>query len=116
MTVYNYTAKYQLKTPNIGSSAPGPVRMSGYPVAELGGAYQISGAVDRLGQVGSYRVMLFDRASGRYIRETTSSALGAYAFTNLEYRASGYFAVAFDSNATPLNAAIADLITPELMP
>ena len=115
MTTYNYTPKNFYRTPNIGV-AGGKVRLGSlHYAAELGGAYQISGTVDRLGQVGSYRVVLFDRASGRYIRETTSNAQGAYAFTNLEYRASGYFVVAFDSNATPLNAAIDDLITPVAM-
>lgn len=78
---------------------------------EDGGATQITGTVDELGVVGRYRVRLYDRASGRKVRETWSSASGAYAF-----RTQGYYAIAFDHGADPQNAAIADLITPEAMP
>lgn len=115
MTIYKYTAKNSYKTAYQGITGPSPVRfpLSGAP--ELGGNYKIVGTVDRLGLVGSYRVALFDRRRGSYIRETTSAANGAYSFTNLEYRANGYFVVAFDSSGTPLNAAIADLVTPEAM-
>jgi len=83
---------------------------------EDGGAYRITGNVDELGVAGSYRVRLFDRVSGRCIRETWSNTAGAYAFNNIAYRYQGYFVVAFDHSDNPLNAAIADLITPELMP
>ncbi len=48
--------------------------------------------------------------------ETLSAADGAYAFTGLKYVPNGYFAIAYDYGVNPLNAAIADLITPELMP
>lgn len=114
MTVYNYSQKYHLR---VGIPCASPqVRIGNVDQgAELGGTYQIAGTVDRLGVVGSYRVALFDRASGRYIRETTSSAHGAYTFTSLQYRASGYFVVAFDTHEPLLNAAIADLVTPEPM-
>lgn len=83
---------------------------------EDGGAYRVAGTVDELGVVGRYRVRLFDRISGRILRETWSDADGAYAFNYIAYRAEGYFAVAFDHGASPQNAAIADRITPEPMP
>lgn len=81
-----------------------------------GGAYRVTGTVDELGVAGRYRVRLFDRISGRILRETWSAADGTYAFNHLAYRAEGYFAVAHDHGASPQNAAIADLITPEPMP
>lgn len=83
---------------------------------EDGGAYRITGNVDELGVYGSYRVRLFERKSGRFIRETWSAADGSYAFNYIAYRPNGYFAIAFDHGDNPLNAAIADLITPEPMP
>lgn len=83
---------------------------------EDGGAYRITGNVDELGVYGSYRVRLFERRSGRCIRETWSAADGSYSFPSIAYRHQGYFAIAFDHVDNPLNAAIADLITPEPMP
>lgn len=83
---------------------------------EYGGRYRISGTIDRLGVPGPYRVCLFDRVTKRLLAETFSDEDGVYSFDYLGYIANGYFAIAFDSNATPLNATIADLITPELMP
>lgn len=83
---------------------------------EDNGTYRITGTVTELGLVGSYRVRLFDRLSGRLVRETWSDANGSYAFNSIAYRANGYFAIAYDHGAAPFNAAIADLITPELMP
>ena len=80
-----------------------------------GGAYQITGTVEELGAVGSYRVRLFDRQSGRCIRERWSSSDGSYFFPYIAYRESGYFTVAYDHGDNPLNAAIADYLTPELM-
>jgi len=84
---------------------------------EDGGSYRITGTVDELGVVGAYRVRLFDRVSGRCIRETWSNTAGAYAFNNIAYRYQGYFVVAFDhgENASP-QAGIVDLVTPDLMP
>lgn len=80
-----------------------------------GGAYRIVGTVTELGTAGVYRVRLFDRYSSRCLRETWSAEDGAYSFTYIAYRQNGYFAVAYDHGANPLNAAIADLITPEAM-
>jgi len=83
---------------------------------EDGGSYQITGTVDELGVPGRYRVRLFDRISGRLIREIWSAADGTYSFQNLAYRPQGYFVVAYDHGENPHNAAIADLMTPEAMP
>lgn len=80
-----------------------------------GGAYQITGTVTELGAAGAYRVRLFDRYSARCIREVWSAADGAYSFPYIAYRPNGYFAIAYDHGANPLNAAISDLITPEAM-
>ena len=49
-------------------------------------------------------------------REMWSDSNGNYAFNFIAYREDGYFAVAHDNDGNPLNAAIADLITPEPMP
>ncbi len=81
------------------------------------GLFQIKGTVTELGIAGSYLVRLFDRQSARCIGETWSSAEdGSYLFDNIAYLLNGYFAIAFDHGDNPLNAAIADLITPEPMP
>lgn len=82
----------------------------------LSGQHRITGTVTELGAPGAYRVRLFDRRSAICIRETWSAADGAYAFNHLANQPNGYFAVAFDHGDNPLNAAIADLITPEPMP
>lgn len=91
-------------------SALAPITFS-----KLGGRYRISGTIDRLGVPGPYRVCIFDRRTKALLFDTMSDADGTYAFNYLSYIANGFFVVAFDSNATPLNAAIADLATPELM-
>ncbi len=83
---------------------------------EDGGGYRIVGNVSELGVLGSYRVRLFDRKSARCIHGTWSADNGAYAFNNIAYRANGYFVIAYDHGQFPLNAAIADLVTPEPMP
>lgn len=83
----------------------------------FGGRYKIKGIVTESGVVGDYIVRLFDRQTGRLIRKTISrSSDGYYEFLNLHGQINRYFAVAFDHGDNPLNAAIADLITPELMP
>lgn len=81
-----------------------------------GGLYRIVGTISELGVSGSYRVRLFDRLSARCLRESWSGNDGSYAFNNVAYRPNGYFIVAYDHGDNPLNAAIADLITPEPMP
>lgn len=59
------------------------------------------------------RVRLFDRLTGRFVREAWSdAATGAYTFTRLEIRA--YFVVAFDHTGTH-NAVIKDSIFPEVV-
>ena len=83
---------------------------------EDGGNYQITGTVDELGVAGRYRVRLHDRVSGRLIRETWSDASGAYSFGSIANRPQGYYLLAFDHGADPVNAAVADLVSPEPMP
>ena len=81
-----------------------------------GGPYQITGTVTELGVLGAYRVTLFDRRSKRCLREIWSGADGSYAFLFIAYRYQGYFVIAYDHGGSPLNAAVADWITPEPMP
>jgi hypothetical protein len=62
--------------------------------------------VNRIGTVGPYRVVLFDRATFRPVASTFSAENGAYSFDHLtEFDA---FVVAFDHTASPLEAAIKD--------
>ncbi|AUB81458.1 hypothetical protein [Candidatus Thiodictyon syntrophicum] len=83
----------------------------------FGGAYRIADTITELGIPGAYRVRLYHRATGRLLRETWSDpATGAYAFERIAWRDQGYFVIGFDHGAEPVNAAIADLITPEPMP
>jgi hypothetical protein len=81
-----------------------------------GGAYQITGTVSELGVLGKYRVRLFYRQTGRLVQEIWSGEDGTYVFRNIAYRLNGYFIVAYDHGDEPLNACVADLITPEIMP
>lgn len=82
---------------------------------QFSGPYRIAGTVTELGVVGIYRVRLYRRFDGRLIQETFSLASGSYTFNYVAYIANGYYAIAFDHGDNPLNAAIADLITPELI-
>lgn len=50
------------------------------------------------------------------MRETWSDATGKYTFEWIAHLEKGYFLVAHDHGNDPLNAAIADLVTPEPMP
>jgi len=94
--------------------------IGGLPLTKVGpdpsGPYRITGTVARQGAAGQYRVRLFDRANYRCLRETWSAADGSFAFSALAYAYQGYFVVAFDNAGTPLNATIADLVTPEPTP
>lgn len=80
-----------------------------------GGGYHIPLNVDELGLAGSYRTRLYDRYSGRLVREQWSGADGAVDFQYLAYRNAGYYATAHDHTAPLREAAIADFLTPELM-
>lgn len=84
--------------------------------AWLGGRFRITGTVTELSIAGAYRVRLYDRKTGTLLKETWSSANGAYTFSSIAAQDNGYFVIAFDHGDNPLNAAIADLITPEPMP
>lgn len=77
--------------------------------------YGISGFVYRLGVKCSCEVFIYYRSSGSLVKIRTSDRNGYYAFHNLTNLSSGYFAIAFDKVTPLLNAAIADLITPELI-
>jgi hypothetical protein len=81
-----------------------------------GGRYKIVGTASRLGVPGAYMVRLYRRDSGRLISETESNPDGSYAFNNISKIDFGYFTVAFDHTASPVNAAISDLLTPVPMP
>lgn len=81
-----------------------------------GGAYRITGFASRIGAVGKYQVQLFVRQSRKIVRETWSDATGKYTFEWIAHLEKGYFLVAHDHGNDPLNAAIADLVTPEPMP
>lgn len=86
-----------------------------YPT--YGGRHRIVGTVTELGVAGRYKVRLFARNSGKIIYETLSTAAdGSYSFNYIAAIPNGYFTIAFDHGDNPLNAAIADLITPEPMP
>lgn len=89
-----------------------------WPTCDIydGGQYEITGKVTELGVAGRYRVRLFEKSSGRLIRETWSNTNGDYSFPNIAYKENGYFVVAHDHSTPQYNAAIADLVTPELMP
>ncbi len=100
--------------PNLG---PGAFGSSGLLVRgdlEFTGHYRIAGTVDELGEVGQYRVRLFDRVSARVIRETWSAVDGSYSFDGIANRE--YFLVAFDHGENPTNAAISDFVVPGVMP
>lgn len=82
----------------------------------FGGPGKIVSTVDELGVAGQYRVVLHHRTTGIPIAQTFSDPVtGAYSFENLRIESGGYYAVAFDHGNDPLNAAIADLLTPEPM-
>lgn len=82
---------------------------------EDGGLYRIYGVVDRTGSPGSYRWRLFDRVSGRMIRELWTDSDGSYSFDNIAYRYQGYTMVLHDHSDTPCNATIFDRVTPVAM-
>lgn len=84
--------------------------------AEDGGSHRIRGTITEDGAVGARRVRLFDRTTGRLLRETWSGADGTYRFDRVAYRAQGYTVLAHDHGANPKNAVVADLVTPEPMP
>lgn len=85
-------------------------------VVQERGSYAISDYVSRVGEMGSYRVRLYDRDSGLLVASTRSAADGSYVFSNLPNRPEEYTLVAIDNDPKidALNAAVADLITPEI--
>lgn len=99
--------------PTLPTRAPGRVAL---PNLVDGGGYEISGtvAIDDTPDIPVRRqVRLFEKATGRLLRETFSAANGAYSFEKIPNRT--YFVVAHDVDGGEYNAVIADKITPELM-
>lgn len=92
--------------------------LSGWLDVVDGGTYKIWGTAKRLGAPVRRRIRLFERRSGRLIRETWSrESDGYYEFLNIAYRERGYTVVEYDNanELTPLNADIKDLVTPAPM-
>lgn len=88
-----------------------------YPTDRYYGSYRIRGTAKKLGAAGRFPLALIVKDSGQIIRKTLSAADGSYAFNNIDYLYQGYIVIEFDGEITdPLNAAIADLVTPEAMP
>ena len=83
--------------------------------SEFGGLGQISDAIDKEGTAGSYRLRLYHRATGKLLRQTWSAADGSYTFDHIAEESEGYFIVGFDHGASPVQAGVGDLITPEPM-
>lgn len=80
-----------------------------------GGTYKIYGTADRSLSVGSYRWRLFDRSSGRMIRELWAEDDGTYSIDYIAYRYQGYMMVLYDHSDTPCNALVFDRVTPVAM-
>ena len=85
-----------------------------------GGGYRIYGTAKRLGAFTQRQVILMDRKTRKVIRETISDPVdGSYSFDYIAYRYRGYIVMELDwppDRSDPLNAAVADLQTPVLMP
>jgi len=81
----------------------------------FGGFFRVSGVVTEAGATGPYRVRLFYRPNSKPVAETWSAADGSYRFDNIKYEPQGYYVIAFDHGDNPVNAAIADFVTPEPM-
>ena len=80
------------------------------------GVGRITGTCTRVLVPGVHLIRLYHWASGRLIAQTWSSADGSYTFNGLD-ASELFFAVAHDRRLNmndALNAAIADLITPEI--
>lgn len=80
-----------------------------------GGGYRIHGTAKKQGWPGRYRIRLFDRLSGRLVREVWSAPNGAYSIEYIAYRYQGYFATLHDS-APYKYLDGRDYVTPEPMP
>lgn len=80
-----------------------------------GGDMHVYGTVTLVatGALLARKVRLYDKPSGRLLRETVSAENGAYAFEHL--RDGVYFVLAHDHTGN-YNAVIADAVTPEPMP
>lgn len=75
------------------------------------GCYRIYGTIRVDGSPAARRVRLFQRHTGRLVRQTMSGSDGAYEFADLAHQE--YFVVADDDPQATFNAAIADRVVPE---
>lgn len=76
------------------------------------GTGRIAGTVKVIDTPAPYRrVRLYDKATGDFVRETTSDASGLYAFENI-LRGRTYYVTAEDAGSTPYNATIEDFVVP----
>lgn len=76
------------------------------------GRFGFAGQVDVITTPAPDRVVrLYDRASGRLVREVRTSPAGLYAFPDLTDTRL-YYVVALDNLPNPESAAIADAVTP----
>lgn len=93
-----------------GQGAGLPVQMLALPLLAVG-RQGIAGTV-RIDTTPVARVVrLYERSSGRLIREMTSADTGAYGWLNLRDRWR-YYVVAVDIQPGGVNAAIADYVHP----
>ena len=100
------------------SKTPGPVPNRLLRAAVLApprlvrGKRAFAGQVDVITTPAPDRVVrLYDRASGRLVRETRTSLAGLYAFPDVTDTRL-YYVVALDNLPNPETAAIADAVTP----
>lgn len=82
---------------------------------DYAGNGQIAVVVDELGVVGPYRAALYSMATQELLERGLSDASGQITFKNYAVIPQGYFAVALDHGADPVNGAISTHITPEPM-
>lgn len=87
-----------------------------YTRVAYAGNHKLAGTVDRVGEPGSYRVMLFRIPEWKLIDVKWSDSGGAYAFMYLDDSPKSFLVMAFDHSAEPVNAAISDQVTLEPMP
>ena len=73
------------------------------------GVHRLTGTVSELGVLGAYKVRLFDKFSGRLLREVWSDAEGVFTFDNIANRPEGYFIVGHDHGDDPRNGDMADV-------
>ena len=82
----------------------------GFPICP--GAQGFAGEVDLITTpIGDRVVRLYERSSGRLVRQTVSDSAGQYAFPGVS-NLRNYYLVALDLQPGGFNAAIADYVVP----